>query len=230
MRTGPTSDYYISRKTPLLWLFDWSAHTIRRVAVRHYGADTIGTMTREARREFESLIPHLPYLGGDASQHTWLIIGAGLFLSLYKTLRRQGRPVEEIGALVAEAVVAFYRSYPRFLLRLYGRLSISRFAMQRAHKLARESQERPYAEGWIFSFVEGDGKAFDWGWDYTACGICKFFHAQDADEFIPYMCQLDFLASDYFGWGLMRTMTIAQGDERCDFRFKTKRTKVITGA
>jgi hypothetical protein len=32
--------------------------------------------------------------------------------------------------------------------------------------------------------------------------------------------QLPYIASDYFGWGLVRTTTLAEGGERCDFRFK----------
>ena len=53
--------------------------------------------------------------------------------------------------------------------------------------------------------------------------ICKFFHAQDADELIPYMCRHDYAMSRAFGWGLERTMTIAEGFDRCDFRFKKGR-------
>lgn len=34
------------------------------------------------------------------------------------------------------------------------------------------------------------------------------------------MCRLDFAASDWFGWGLMRTTELATGGGRCDFRFK----------
>jgi hypothetical protein len=52
------------------------------------------------------------------------------------------------------------------------------------------------------------------------CGIRKFYAAQDADEFTPYVCALDFVASDYFGWGLVRTSALAEGGECCDFRFK----------
>jgi hypothetical protein len=49
---------------------------------------------------------------------------------------------------------------------------------------------------------------------------CKFLSAQDALELAPYVCAVDKVASEMLGWGLTRTMTIAEGFEKCDFRFK----------
>jgi hypothetical protein len=73
---------------------------------------------------------------------------------------------------------------------------------------------------WVYSVVEGEGRAFDWGIDQVECGILKFYAAQDAEDLTRYVCALDFIASDYFGWGLVRTSTLAEGGQRCDFRFK----------
>ena len=39
-------------------------------------------------------------------------------------------------------------------------------------------------------------------------------------ELAPYVCAVDKVASEMLGWGLSRTMTLAEGCERCDFRFK----------
>lgn len=220
MRAKSASAYYTSRKLLLMLGFDWAARKIRGVGVRRHGDKFTDAIGVEARQEYESLIPQLPYIGGKRNPHTQLVIAAAMFLSLYKPLKAHGKPVEEIGSLVYEAVEAFYRSLPRFLPRLYGRLYFTRYTLRRARKRALGSQKRRYTGDWVFTVVEGDGEEFDWGVDYVECGICKFFHAQGADEFVPYMCQLDFLASDWFGWGLVRTMTIAQGAEKCDFRFR----------
>ena len=51
-------------------------------------------------------------------------------------------------------------------------------------------------------FVEGDGDDFDWGMDYTECGIVKFLRAQGAGDLAPYFCLADFPMSDAFGLGL----------------------------
>jgi hypothetical protein len=204
----------------LLGVYDWAARKIRKVLIAHYGNEVASTIAREARQEFKSLIPELPDIGGLRNSRTQLIVSAALFLALYKALKARGKPVEEIGALVYEMVEAAYSSYPRFLLRMYGKRYFAPSVVRRTQKLALESQERRYSGDWVFTFVMGDGKAFDWGMDFVKCGICEFFHAEGADEFTPYMCRLDFAASDWFGWGLMRTTELATGGERCDFRFK----------
>jgi hypothetical protein len=70
------------------------------------------------------------------------------------------------------------------------------------------------------TYVEGNGRDFDYGVDYSECAICKFLSAQNALELVPYMCATDKIGSELLGWGLSRTMTIAKGDEKCDFRYK----------
>ncbi len=69
-------------------------------------------------------------------------------------------------------------------------------------------------------YINGDGKEFDWGVDYVACGHYTFLKAQGAEEFAPYVCLSDMALGDALGWGLIRTQTIADGCESCDFRFK----------
>ena len=82
------------------------------------------------------------------------------------------------------------------------------------------SLEREYPGGYVLAYVEGDGQDFDYGIDYIECASCTFLSAQGAPELAPYVCAVDKVASEMLGWGLRRTMTLAQGDERCDFRFK----------
>lgn len=58
------------------------------------------------------------------------------------------------------------------------------------------------------------------GIDYIECASCKLLNEQGATELGPYVCAVDKVASEMLGWGLRRTMTLAEGGERCDFRFK----------
>jgi len=221
---GPkrVDSYYISRKRLLVVEFGLAARVARKVVAAHYGDRFTDAIAVEARQEYESLIPQLPYIGGRENPFTQIMVAAGMFLALYKPLKAHGKAVEEIGALVYEAVERAYDLFPRSLLRLYGRLSFTRHSLWKARVMALESQKRRYAGDWVYSFVEGDGEEFDYGLDFEECGIGKFFQAQGAEEFAPSMCRLDFIASDWLGWGLVRTGTIAEGAEKCDFRYKVK--------
>jgi hypothetical protein len=62
--------------------------------------------------------------------------------------------------------------------------------------------------------------------DTTECAICKFFHAQGADELTPYMCLTEFAVSKALNMGLVRTTTIAEGGEKCDPRYKRGRETI----
>jgi hypothetical protein len=53
-------------------------------------------------------------------------------------------------------------------------MTFSRRYKRRLQKRAAESQERRYAEDYVFAFVDGDGETFDYGVDYIECATCKF--------------------------------------------------------
>jgi hypothetical protein len=216
-------NYYTSRKEKLLKDFDKTAKRLREVLVSYYGDDLTDTIIRETRQEYECLIPELPYIGGKKNLLTRNLIGSAQALALYRVLKKHGNTVEEAGKIIYEVVEAQIGAYSKLLRRLLGRLRFTRLFVKILKNLAAESQKRRFPRDWVCTFVEGDGKEFDYGIDYTGCGICKFFHAQGADEFAPFLCLLDFPMSKASGSGLVRTMTIAEGAEKCDFRFKRGR-------
>jgi hypothetical protein len=216
-------DYYITRKPNLLKDFDRTAKQMRKMLGPRYGKDCAETFVRETRCEFEALIPELPYIGGRKNRLTKNLVGSAWCLALYRTFRNHDITAEETGRILCEMVRAQLNAYPKVLLCLLGRFRFSRYALAKLKRQAEESQRRRYAADWVYTVVEGDGTTFDYGVDYTECGICKFLHEQGADELIPFLCALDFPMSDAFGTGLVRTMTVAEGNEKCDFRFRKNR-------
>ena len=122
--------------------------------------------------------------------------------------------------MIYEMNEAVWKAIPRLIRHMIGYLLFSRWFLGLTKKLATESQKRKYPESFVMTYVKGNGQDFDYGVDYTECAICKFLSAQNALELIPYMCATDKIASELLGWGMSRTMTLAKGDEKCDFRFK----------
>jgi hypothetical protein len=51
------------------------------------------------------------------------------------------------------------------------------------------------------------------------CGIMKYLETQDALEFTPYLCAIDYITFFAMGIELRRTQTLAFECEKCDFRF-----------
>ena len=56
--------------------------------------------------------------------------------------------------------------------------------------------------------------------NYRRCGNYSFVLQHGGAEFAPYVCMSDVALSEAFGWGLVRTQTLADGCDHCDFRMK----------
>lgn len=112
------------------------------------------------------------------------------------------------------------KAIPGLVRRVLGYVWFSPWFLRRLKKRAIKSQEREYPDSFVMSYVEGDGQKFDYGIDYTECANVKFLKEQGAMELAPYICATDKVASEMLGWGLNRTMTLADGCRKCDFRFK----------
>ena len=92
--------------------------------------------------------------------------------------------------------------------------------MEERHNWAESSHLSPYKNDWEFDMVEVEGDGF--GMDYTRCGICELCRDERCPELAKYMCRTDFLLADIIGVNLERTGTIAEGAEKCDFRYYRK--------
>ena len=219
MTTEIRDDYYTSQKEKLLRDFG-RAKRFSRVLALHVDDQSTSAIIQETRQEFERLIPEIPYIGGKTNNLTQDLIDCTMLLALYQVLKREGFRIEEIGKIVIEMEQKRVHSYPRFVLKLLGKVIHSPLGKNRLKKAADRSQEGLYPGGWVSVYIEGDGGEFDFGIDYLECGLCKFYHQQGADEFTPYLCQFDYVQQSAMQAGFFRSMTLAQGAERCDFRWK----------
>ena len=213
--------YYVSRKPEILAVFDEHSRAWKPFLIARYGGDFASTILREARAEEEALIPEIPYIGGDENHMTRHLVRSTTSLSFYKAMKARGRTPKETGKIIYDSVVATVNQ-PDAPIRHRRKLSLKEIA-EREKVRARKSQERIYPGDWVYDFVEGDGVGFDYGIDFLECGTQKLYHAHRADEFLPFYCFLDFPMSKAAGSGLARTMTLAEGYGKCNFRYKRGR-------
>lgn len=219
-KSAREATYYSEKQDTLLKSLKSRQAFFRRALAATYDEPTIGAISAETEARFIRIIPTLPYIGGADNPMTEDIEGAGMALAFYLTMRDRGVPTREVGRLIIAATEGGLSSVPRWLLRLSGARYFTAGHIERARRNAERSQERRYPGDWVTVFVAGDGTAFDYGCDHLECGVQKFLAANGADDLTPYLCSLDFLYSDYLGEGLVRTGTLAEGRDRCDFRFK----------
>ena len=217
------NNHYLSRKKNLLRSFDRASRRIVASLVNRYDKEFSSVVVEKARKEYEALVPQIPFIGGAKNRWTADLIESVQILALFRAMSAYGKPLSETADVLYEGMQIRLAQYPRFLLRLMGRLQFSRLFLNRLQREANETQKQVYPDDFVAEIVMGDGKEFDWGIDFTECAIHKFYKAQNAVELLPYVCKLDYLTSTAFGLGLVRTKTLASGDEKCNPRLKQGR-------
>jgi len=217
------SRYYLARKDKILQDLDSLSPHLHAALKAQHGVDVADAVIRDTRPQLDALLPQLPYIGSDANELTTNLTQSASALALYHAMKTRGKTAREVGLILYEGYDAYLSTTSKIVTTGLGILQALGLDAQKAQQDIAESKKHTYPGDWIQESVQGDGKAFDWGIDYTECGIVKFLHAQGADELTLYRCQLDYPMSRVFGMGLVRTTTLAQGGTRCDFRYKRGR-------
>ncbi|MBN1146728.1 MAG: L-2-amino-thiazoline-4-carboxylic acid hydrolase [Anaerolineales bacterium] len=224
VKGDPGGNFYVLRKGRLLRDFDQFARAVRPVLVDRYGTAAAAEIVHEARQAFEALLPQIPYIGGSKNPLTRNLVGATRSLALYKALRTRQPGVDSIGRLYNQMMETYLSSSAGWLFRLMRPALSTRLGQswfKRALKrMAADSHRHRYPDSFVLEYVEGKPGEFDFGIEYTECAIVKFFRSQGADEFTPYLCLFDYPKSRLAGTGLVRTVTLSEGEKKCDFRFR----------
>jgi hypothetical protein len=172
-------DNYISRKQQFLKSFDRSIARSKRVLICRYGNEHTNSLIREFRREYDALIPQIPFIG-HRSPFLIFLLPTSRYLAIYRVLRRMGLTLEEAGQIIYQMNESELNTIPILLRRIIGYFWFSPLFIRRLRKRAKESQERKYPGGYVLIFIEGDGRTFDYGFDYIECAGCKFLNQEGA--------------------------------------------------
>jgi hypothetical protein len=216
----------IVQRDALLGAFDQVLAGVQQFWTPEFGPELTRQMLQQARSKFAELVPNFPDVGGARNWDSQFIPIAAWYVALYVPMKAQGKSAEDVGHLV-------YRIYQIELAHISDESAKAEgdalFTPQTQTEMkqwADWTQQRSYPANWVARFVPGDGQTFDYGYDYSECGLVKYFKSQGVAELAPYMCLNDFIKSARIGSGLVRTTTIAQGDKECNFRYLHGRTVV----
>ena len=132
--------YYASRRSELLREFAKDARGWGKVLVGHYGHELAKAIIGEARAQYEALLPHIPYIGGDENHLTSSLIRSAECLALYKAMRARGKTAEETGKVLYDAIKLRGPSPPV----PPARRLITEDLMKRRRARAERSQKRLY--------------------------------------------------------------------------------------
>jgi len=218
-------NYYTLLKPRLLEELTQILAAGKEVVVSKYGQEFADEFVFEALNEFEKLIPNIPYIGGDANPFTGQLLFSVQFLAFYNVMRQKGINKDE-GGIVS---LKMFRDWLDSLVHSENNAGTSDddVYLQQLKEWASVSQERLYPGDWVYEFYEGDGTDFDVGQDIVECAILKLYREYRMADVVPYICAMDILLSEAGQSGLHRTKTLAEGGNKCDFRFKIGRKTVV---
>lgn len=189
--------------------------------------ETAKNVIDESEKQYKALIPQIPYIGGKRNPMSKDLHEAVRLLAFYRSMEPRGFSPVMTYKIIYRAFELKLGKYPKFILRLIGKLQLSSLFKMKLMKLAKVSKLKKYPEDFVFDIVNGDRKSFDWGIEFTECAILKFFKSQNAEELMPFICPNDYITSKFFGLGLSRSMTLAEGSPKCDQYLKRGRETVV---
>ena len=200
--------------------FDRTCQLVRGFVADRYGEEDADALYRAAREKYEEIIPHIPRIRGFRARmfNSFLGITAQEIAAFQAIRERAGTPAEA-WEICHEAIRLRMLEFPRWKSWLMKRLLFSKLT-QRIFGQREENKEQGRFGDFEVRYRAGNGRDFDLGIDYTRCGHLELAKELGVEEFAPYICLSDIALSDGLGWGLIRTQTLADGCDHCDFRFK----------
>jgi len=192
---------------------------------RAYGSEVAASVSAAARVEYEKILPEVPDIGGARNVFQPVMTVNGWIVALHRAMRASGRSAED-SVRVSQAVFdGWLRRLPGPVLRAIGRLAFSGPARRYFERQARRSQERRYAEDFVWRVEHGpDGEL---SMVFDECAVNKWYEAQGVRELSPYCNFADVTYSRLMGMGVNAEQTIGRGCQQCALRFKHGRETPI---
>ena len=89
---------------------------------------------------------------------------------------------------------------------------------------SERSKRRQYPMDWVFDF-SCDPSVPEYFVTHHECGVCKIAQQENLMFLMPHMCVMDYPTIEYKGGKLIRTKTLGNGDDCCDFHVVKKESR-----
>jgi hypothetical protein len=182
------------------------------------GAESYDRCRTAMLREYDKFGPRLPLIKGKRNRNTFYA-SAAFMLSLYRALLgefafSQDKALDILNQITSYKVRKDWenRTITRFVM---SHAAGSEFFRKLTLKGFKWEGEDEY--GWAAEFPESDAYI---AVNMTRCGLVRWFREQGVPEIAPIACKGDFVWAEFMtGLKLVRTKTLAEGYDICDFRY-----------
>lgn len=222
-------NYYLAHSRELIGAYAGFWEGASQLLEPELGLMRTRMISQQSQANFSALLPNLPDVGGERNWDTEFLPVAAWYVAMFEPMRAHGKTAEDIGKLVYDLNGYDLAATPKEQIAAEHKRLFSPKYLQEQREWAAWTQRRELPGNWVATFIEAPpgpreaDDSFDYGIEYSECGLVKFFQSQGRPELAPYVCLNDFARSKTFDTGLRRTKTLAMGDGVCNFRYKAGR-------
>lgn len=169
------------------------------------------------------MLERFPYIGGDNVSGTKNLTEAYMLVAMGEYLKKCGMPMEEIGHLMTTAYERRMLKIPRPARKIMGKMFTSPKILNRMF-LKKDEQNKANAAKNPGSFETETQIPPEEGYDFSyhnlVCPLANFAVKFGYEEYMPYLCNLDYVMFGIVGAPLFREHTCMDKSGYCDFKLK----------
>jgi hypothetical protein len=182
------------------------------------GREGVDAILADARREYARVRPEVPDIGGTRNVFQPVMTINGWIAALHRAMKSRGRSAGDTIRVCRQVFDGWLRKLPGFALHAIGALLLSAPVRRYFARQALRSQERRYAQDFVWRLEEGPGGEVSFVFD--ECAVNKWYDAQGLRDLKPYCNFADVTYSRLMGMGVDASETIGLGCQQCALRFK----------
>ena len=170
------------------------------------------------------MLSRFPYIGGDEVSGTRNLTEAYMLVAMGEYLKAHDLPMEERGHLMTLAYERRMKKMPSFVRWVMGRMFSSPKLLNKMF-LKKDAQNSANAAKNPGSFETKTQIPHEDGYDFSyhnlVCPLANFAKKYGYGEYMPYLCNLDYVMFGIMGVPLFREHTCFENGGLCDFKLKS---------
>ncbi|MDO4314200.1 MAG: L-2-amino-thiazoline-4-carboxylic acid hydrolase [Oscillospiraceae bacterium] len=167
-------------------------------------------------------LERFPYIGGDDVSGTSNLTGAYCYVAMGEVLKKYGQELEHIGRLMTLSYERMYRAMPGAARWVMGKLFNSPGLLTRMFR-KKDAANAANAAKYPGSFetkVQAPTAEYPFIYHNLVCPLSNFAMRYGYGEYMPYLCNLDYVMFGVLGVPLYRSHTCFLDGDYCDFSIK----------
>lgn len=171
----------------------------------------------------KNLLERFPYIGGDKVSGTKNLTGAYCFVAMGEVLKRYGTSMEAIGRIMVLCYELYYMKMPGFVRKAMGKICnnpklLNKMLLKKDARNAANAAKNPGSFETKTQIPPEAG--YDFSYHNLVCPLANFAKKYGYEEYMPYLCNLDYVMFGVLGAPLCREHTCFEDEDYCDFKLK----------